>query len=392
MNGNNEYNLIESLIPKTTGAGIDWTSFERTKIRSLLAQMSEIKQEKEYHGEGDVLTHTKLVCQALIEDERYQAESDDGKTVLFLAALLHDVGKITRTREENGKILSPKHSLAGSLMAREFLWKELGLCGNERARDIRESVCTLIKYHSFPPYAIREEDAERRLLKIAVCGELAPLFSVKRLCILERADVFGRIAKDKKECLGRVEYCELLAEEIGCLERQYLFPSTYAQRGYFQGRTSWKDQPLFNDTWGEVILLCGLPGTGKDTWIKKNYPNLPMLSLDEIRKELSIPPTKEQGEVVSLAKERAKEYLRKKQPFVWNATNITAGIRGKLISLFERYGASVKTVFLETEWEEEQRRNENRLAVVPQKVIEKMLSKTTLPERFESEIVVWETT
>ena len=312
MKGNNEYNLIESLIPKTAGTGIDFNAFERTKIRSLLAQMSKIKQEKEYHGEGDVLTHTKLVCQALIEDERYQAESDDGKTVLFLAALLHDVGKITRTKEENGKIISPKHSVAGSLIAREFLWKELGLCGNERARNIRESVCTLIKYHSFPPYAIREEDAERRLLKIAACGELAPLFSVKRLCILERADVLGRIAKDTKECLERVEYCELLAEEIGCLERPYLFPSTYAQRGYFQGRTTWKDQPLFNDTWGEVILLCGLPGTGKDTWIKQNCPNLPMVSLDEIRKELSIPPTKEQSEVIAAAIRRAAQVAVRK--------------------------------------------------------------------------------
>lgn len=392
MKGNNEYNFIESLIPKKAGAGIDWAAFENTQFRSLLASMAETPQEREYHGEGDVLTHTKLVCEALIQDERYQAESDEGKTVLFLAALLHDAGKIKRTKEEDGKIVSPKHSFTGSVMAREFLWKELGLCGSAEKRSLRESVCALVKYHSFPPYAIKEEDAERRLLQIASVGELAPLFSVKRLCILERADALGRIAKDTDECLGRVEYCELLADELGCLEAPYAFPSAYSKRAYFKGKTSWRDQLLFDDSFGEVILACGLPGTGKDTWIKENYPDLPMISLDEIRKELSIPPTKDQSEVVALARERAKEYLRKKQPFVWNATNITADVRGKQIALFERYSASVKTVFLETDWEEELRRNENRRAVVPRKTIEKMLSKTTLPEPTESEKVVWETT
>ena len=61
------------------------------------------------------------------------------------------------------------------------------------------------------------------------------------------------------------------------------------------------------------------------------------------------------------------------------------------ISLFEAYGASVEVVFLETEWETQMNRNRSRNAIVPTSVIENMLSKLTLPERYESESVLWKT-
>ena len=41
----------------------------------------------------------------------------------------------------------------------------------------------------------------------------------------------------------------------------------------------WKAQELYDDTWGEVILMCGLPGTGKDHWIRSHCPSLPTVWL-----------------------------------------------------------------------------------------------------------------
>jgi predicted kinase len=149
---------------------------------------------------------------------------------------------------------------------------------------------------------------------------------------------------------------------------------------------------MFDDTWGEVILLCGLPGTGKDTWIRKNCPDLPMISLDNIRRRMGIDPTEPQGKVAAAAHEEARGLLRRHIPFVWNATNVTADMRSKQISLFEQYGASVRTVFLETDWEEGLRRNAARKAEVPHAVVERMLSKLEMPEVFESTAVEWETT
>ena len=67
-------------------------------------------------------------------------------------------------------------------------------------------------------------------------------------------------------------------------------------------------------------------------------------------------------------------------------------LRGGLISLFEGYGASVRTIFLETSLETELARNKSREAVVPEPVIHKMLSRLEIPERYECEAVEWKTT
>jgi len=100
-------------------------------------------------------------------------------------------------------------------------------------------------------------------------------------------------------------------------------------------------------------------------------------------------PTDSQGEVAQAAQEQARIYLRARLPFIWNATNITQAMRQKLVSLFEDYGASVRIVYLETGWDENLRRNADRKACVPANVIEHMLGKMTLPQRWEARVVEW---
>lgn len=149
------------------------------------------------------------------------------------------------------------------------------------------------------------------------------------------------------------------------------------------------DQSLYDDTWGEVIMMSGLPGTGKDTWIRDHVPEYPVVSLDDIRKELDVLPTDNQGIVIQKAKELAKAYLRNHQPFVLNATNVTKEIRQKYINLFERYGARVRIVYLETDWNTQLQRNSSRAAEVPVEAIGKMLRKTVLPLPEEAQTVEW---
>lgn len=64
--------------------------------------------------------------------------------------------------------------------------------------------------------------------------------------------------------------------------------------------------------------MSALPGTGKDFFIKKNYPNVPVISLDNIRRENKISPTdkKGNGQVIQMAKEQARVFLRKKETFI----------------------------------------------------------------------------
>lgn len=384
------YEALLALVPQG-GARVDWAGLGAAGLGDIFAAMQSTQQNPEYHAEGDVLTHTKLVTEALVNDPRYAAESDEGRTVLFLAALLHDVGKPKCTRLRDGKLTSPYHTSTGARVARELLFRVLGLAGTPEAVRLRESVLAYVRYHSFPPFAIHATDVRRRLLRIAAMGELAGAFTIERLCILEDADIRGRISPNIEEALERVEYCRMLAEEEGVLRSPFSFTDAFSERAYFRGQTDAPTVPLYRDSFGTVIMMSGLPGTGKDTYIAANYPDLPVVSLDAIRARLSVRPTDNQGPVVAAAIEEAREHLRKKQPFVWNATCLTAEFRGQQISLFEQYGASVRTVFLETEYREGLRRNAGRegVAVVPVPVIDKMIRNMELPERHECEEVVW---
>ena len=91
-----------------------------------------------------------------------------------------------------------------------------------------------------------------------------------------------------------------------------------------------------------------VPGNASRCWIRDNIEQL-----------------LEQGLVANLAREQAKDYLRKHQPFVRNTTNITTQMRESLVSLFETYHAHVRIVYLETDWQELFNRNRSRIAVVP---------------------------
>ena len=382
-------NTLLSLIPEPPGWDISWSGLEGTCLGPLLSQMAGTPQDLAYHGEGDVLTHTRLVCQALASLEEFRQLEERLRQILFLAALLHDVGKISRTRLEDGRWTSPHHAAAGAAMARELLWLDCDWCGRPDRQVMRETVCTLIRYHSLPPHAAYEEDGARRLLKAAANGALLPDFSIRLLCLLARADVLGRICADQGELLERIELCGALAEEERCLTAPRPFPSRHTAFSYFSGKLGRPDCERYDDTWGEVTLMCGLPGTGKDTWIARNCPELPVVSLDGIRAELGISPVGPQKRVAEEARGRARALLRARRPFVWNATSVTAGLRRRQVELFTDYRASVRIVYLETEWEEGLRRNAGRAAAVPEPAILRMLARLTPPERFEAHRVEW---
>lgn len=346
-------------------------------------EMAHTPQDPQWHGEGDVLTHTRMVWDALVEMDAFQALPDDRRRALSLAAALHDVGKTVTTRQEGGRLVSPHHGAVGARMARKFLWMDQGLCGAADRTAFRETVCGLIRCHTLPIHALEREDGAMMLARFAQSPA-----TVRMLCLLSEADALGRIAPDRRELREQALLTAALAEEMGCLDGSVPFASDVTKRAWFSGRGVTPDQPLYDDAWGEVVLMCGMPGTGKDTWIRENL-DLPMISLDDIRRELNIQPTENQAGVVRDARRRAKELLRKKMPFVWNATSLTQAIRGEQIALFEGYGAAVRVVYLETDWNTERERNRNREAAVPEEKLEKMLSILEPPLSWEARCVEW---
>lgn len=354
-----------------------------------LNALSGIQQNPAYHGEGDVLTHTRLVMEALQEMPSFAVLGESDRQDMLIAAALHDMGKKVCTRLENGQWTSPNHSVTGANMARELLMTQFDLAGTPDALCRREMICSLVRWHMRPTHVLESNDPGRSIRQMAAMGELTPGFTLDRLAMLAEADNRGRICADQKEMLDAVALFREAIEEEGCARQPFPYPDAYSRYADLSGRNIMPGQPIYNDTWGTVIMMSGLPGTGKDTYIAHHFAGLPMLSLDDVRRELGIKPTDNQGTVIQTAQERARELLRRKQPFVFNATNLSAMLRSKWLSLFHQYGASAEIIYLETSWAERVKRNASRRDSVPEAAVSHMLRNLTLPALTEAERVRW---
>ena len=383
-----ELDYLYSFLP--VDGVIDWVKIKEGILKEFYKSMEETLQEYKWHQEGNVFIHTKMVCEELIKFDEYQKLNDRQKLEVFLAALFHDIGKTVCSKVIDGEIRSFNHGIIGSNIVREFLWKDCNLSGKEEYQNVRETICLLIKYHSNPIYIGKDENV-RKVIKLSLNNKLASDYNLHMLYILSIADVLGRIAIDTKEQLEYLQTFRMICEDLNVLYSHYSFKNEYTKVEYFRNNNIWYEQELYDPTFGEVILLCGLPGSGKDTYINEHFKDLPVISLDDKREELDIDPadSNKQGYVFNSCKEKAKEYLRSKKSFVWNATNKNELIRSKLIKLFHDYHAYVRIIFLETNWNENLRRNKNRSKVVPEVVICDMLSNLTLPENHEAEEVEW---
>lgn len=363
------YEHLRALVP-AQGAAPDFPAC--LEAFPVLEFAKTTPQDPRYHAEGDVWTHTQMVVEALLALPDYQAATRAEQETVFLAALLHDMAKYSTTVVDpvTGAIGQPGHSRKGAVDARIALW-DAGV-----PFEVRESICRLIGAHQVPFFAL---EGSRRGSPEFLVRQLSWQLSIPLLSMLAEADMRGRICADRARVLDNIELFRELAREEGCYGAPRRFADAHTAVSYFRGAEVHPDYPLHQSPGAKVIVMSGLPASGKNSWVAAHHPDLPVVSFDDARDELGLRHGKNEGMVAHLAVDRAKALLRAQKPFVWNATHLSERMRQKTLDLLFAYQAEVEIVYLEQPRVELLRRNAKRDTSLSNKTLEAMLHRWDLP-------------
>lgn len=345
-------------------------------------------QDTVWHAEGDVHIHTDMVMnevRTLIN--QYQLNVTDA-LILYTAAIFHDYAKPLTTdsvfREHRLCITAKGHEEMGASLL-TFTPPPSYLTD-----DQWQTVIELVRYHDKPKMmAIRHSNNHDYWRLKLNCPRLDLLY------LLEVADMKGRICNDLDDQLFYLEMFKHQAESFGVYSlnvndfkedfvsevlanwSQYssIVDKVYSTlisrfvdidnpKAVSQTNASeYSAQQLYNwmvsnlpSCYGMVgsgsphlVILCGLSGAGKTTYIRNTYVDYQVVSLDDIRSELTDRADQSNNElVVRLAHKRVAELLKERKNVVYDATNYRKDFRTKLAQVGFNYLAFVEIVLIKT--------------------------------------------
>lgn len=369
------YPQLAAYVPKPEQAIAESLSWAYQNIPGMKL-LASTPQDAYYHAEGDVWTHTQMVCHALVQLPTYKTASADGQFVMWYAALLHDIAKpLCTVQQDDGKISSAGHSRAGAVDTRQLLW------GAQVPFHLREAICQIVSVHQVPFYAFKDKARTPTFIahSLSVQGQLDWLIAVAR------ADMLGRHCVEAPQCLEDIELFEMLAIEEGCLTTPKSFPDADTRFEYFRTQGAiYPEVPFFKEPGPEVFVLAGLPASGKNTWVDSQKLDLPVVSFDDAKAALGLKQGDNIGQAVHLVLDQARELLRKKQSFIWNATHLSRQMREKSLGLIHQYGARSHIVYIEQPWQTLKQRNDARDSTLPSSKILEMTRKWEMPSLLEA--------
>ena len=357
---------------KSLGEILNWAS-DQPWCRAMAA----CQQDAGWHSEGDVWTHTQMVCAQLPELAEWPSLSPHERTVLIFTALFHDAGKPLTSQLDpvTGRITSPKHAIKGEHLVRSAL-RELE-CG----LDVREEIARMVRYHGRPAFLLERAEPSHEVVSLSwsVNNKLLYLFAL--------ADTRGRHTAAMSRPEENLHFWKAIAEENDCFDQRFPFANDQARFLFFRQQPPNLHYVPHEDYRCTVTMMSGLPGAGKDTWLSRHRNDVPVVALDSIRNELDIDVTANQGEVAQLAREWCRELLRSQTSFAFNATNLLRQTRQRWVDLFADYGARIEMVYLEPSMSAILSQNQRRERFVPENVIRELAGKCEPPTWSEAHFV-----
>jgi len=103
-----------------------WNDLSKASLDDIMAwandqpwcrAMADCQQDSEWHAEGDVWTHTKMVCAQLPKLAEWPTLTPHERIVLTFTALFHDSAKPLTSQVDpaTGRVTSPKHAIQANL-------------------------------------------------------------------------------------------------------------------------------------------------------------------------------------------------------------------------------------------------------------------------------------
>jgi len=216
---------VLAYVPGPPAWNLDWAGLD--EAYDWVRALAGCPQTPQWHAEGDVWIHTRMVLEALVALPGWRALRDRERAIVFVAALLHDVAKPDCTRHEpDGRITSRGHSRRGAVQAREILWR-MGV-----PFAMREHICALIQYHQVPFMLVERHDGERTAI------EVSQRLRCDLLALVTEADARGRRCADQARLLDNIELYGELCRELGCWQEPWPFASAHARFRFFRDPTS----------------------------------------------------------------------------------------------------------------------------------------------------------
>lgn len=364
------------------GNKINWEKVEKLSEFKIL---STTPQSSIWHKEGDVLTHTKLVVDKMYEYfiNNNLPLDNDYYYLIMTAALCHDLGKANTTKWDDTKndYSTKRHGAESAVITRKLFYDE--------DVDVRENLVYMVRYHMTLHHIFDNED--ETLVRKKIASMSYGRVPLKDMIILNICDSRGSINDYEDEEFLKNKENRLIetANNLGCYTNPMELYGKHV--AYF---LDIKDKFSKEEEF-KVYIMIGIPGSGKDTYIKTNLSTLPVICRDDIRTEIGLKGDKPMGNkkqesyVTEIFEERMKKYTLENQSFVINNTNVKKSYRDDYRSKILTLRPNAKFIYVYVEAPSIKVNKERRKGQMPLEVIDRMLNQLEFPYSTEyNELII----